>query len=134
MSNGPEKSIKPLDGAIPKGNQVDGLGLEDPISVASPFARLGEVQYFFEFFQEVLWLVAERHDCGSRFGKGKSKANRIHGVVTHPVPLDEGNGFSGEGVCIWLRFIQHKARRHGEVIRNVILAGLGSCCFRLHRD
>lgn len=96
MANGAEQMLYALDGTRSQRNQMDRLGLQNPLR-PNPFFRWALLQDAVESAQEVLGLVAEWDYAGSCFGQGNSQTHRIHGMVAHPVPLNQRNRFACQG-------------------------------------
>jgi hypothetical protein len=49
---------------------------------------------FSEAPAEVFRLMAKRQNSSARMGQRPGQMNRIHGMVAHPVPFNEGDGLA----------------------------------------
>jgi hypothetical protein len=51
---------------------------------------------------EISWIGAERNNIHACFGDRQGKMHGITGMVTHPVPLNQGDSF-----VVLSRFVDH---------------------------
>ena len=76
---------------------MDRLRFLNPFRPTLPFLLWTLLQDAVESAQEVLGLVTEWDHAGPRLGQGNGQLDRVHGMVAHPVPLNQRNCFSCKG-------------------------------------